>query len=80
REKNEQFGFRQRELERLSILQSGFHIGEERVMESSEEEDDFPSIETITPHSKIDSLYQSHTKKGIRKLCCELLDLKDALE
>ncbi|CAN1282022.1 Exocyst complex component EXO84C [Linum perenne] len=49
-------------------------------MESSEEEDDFPSIETITPQSKIDSLYQSHTEKGIRKLCCELLDLKDAVE
>lgn len=33
-------------------------------MESSEEEDDeFPSIETITPQSKIDSLYQSHTEK-----------------
>ncbi|KAJ4827518.1 hypothetical protein Tsubulata_038364 [Turnera subulata] len=85
-------------------------------MESSEEEDDFPSIESITPQSKIDSLYQSHTEKaalvetnlkfphssgctkhvdlrclfpphvkrrslqGIRKLCCELLDLKDAVE
>ncbi|KAF2308337.1 hypothetical protein GH714_040394 [Hevea brasiliensis] len=49
-------------------------------MESSEEDDDFPSIESITPQSKIDSLYQSHTEKGIRKLCCELLDLKDAVE
>ncbi|OIV93320.1 hypothetical protein TanjilG_23092 [Lupinus angustifolius] len=49
-------------------------------MESSEEEDDFPSIETIIPQSKLDSLYQSHTEKGIRKLCCELLDLKDAVE
>ncbi|KDP22753.1 hypothetical protein JCGZ_02394 [Jatropha curcas] len=49
-------------------------------MESSEEDDDFPSIENITPQSKIDSLYQSHTEKGIRKLCCELLDLKDAVE
>ncbi|CAI0392681.1 unnamed protein product [Linum tenue] len=49
-------------------------------MDSSEEEDDFPSIETITPQSKIDSTYQSHTEKGIRKLCCELLDLKDAVE
>ncbi|XP_030480031.1 exocyst complex component EXO84C isoform X1 [Cannabis sativa] len=49
-------------------------------MESSEEDDDFPSIESITPQSKIDSLHQSHTEKGIRKLCCELLDLKDAVE
>ncbi|GAV64361.1 hypothetical protein CFOL_v3_07879 [Cephalotus follicularis] len=50
-------------------------------MESSEEEEDFPfSIESITPQSKIDSLHQSHTEKGIRKLCCELLDLKDAVE
>ncbi|KAK3430350.1 hypothetical protein EUGRSUZ_E01893 [Eucalyptus grandis] len=49
-------------------------------MESSEEDDDFPSIETITPQSKVDSLYQSPTEKGIRKLCCELLDLKDAVE
>lgn len=32
-------------------------------MESSEEEDDFPSIESITPQSKVDSLYQSHTEK-----------------
>uniref|UniRef100_A0A0R0E5P4 Exocyst component Exo84 C-terminal domain-containing protein n=1 Tax=Glycine max TaxID=3847 RepID=A0A0R0E5P4_SOYBN len=49
-------------------------------MESSEEEDDFPSIESIIPQSKVDSLYQSHTEKGIRKLCCELLDLKDSVE
>ncbi|ESW29787.1 hypothetical protein PHAVU_002G099100 [Phaseolus vulgaris] len=49
-------------------------------MESSEEEDDFPCIESIIPQSKVDSLYQSHTEKGIRKLCCELLDLKDAVE
>ncbi|PRQ29999.1 putative cullin repeat-like-containing domain, exocyst complex component Exo84 [Rosa chinensis] len=49
-------------------------------MESSEEEEDFPSLESITPQSKVDSLYQSHTEKGIRKLCCELLDLKDAVE
>lgn len=49
-------------------------------MESSEEEDDFPSIESIIPQTKVDSLYQSHTEKGIRKLCCELLDLKDAVE
>lgn len=32
-------------------------------MESSEEDDDFPSIESITPQSKIDSLYQSNTEK-----------------
>lgn len=49
-------------------------------MESSEEEDDFPSIESIIPQSKVDSLYQSQTEKGIRKLCCELLDLKDSVE
>lgn len=49
-------------------------------MESSDEEDDFSSHEWITPQSKINSLYQSHTEKGIRKLCCELLDLKDAVE
>lgn len=49
-------------------------------MESSEEEDDFPLFESITPQSKIDSLYQSNTEKGIRKTCCELLDLKDAVE
>ncbi|KAK0575920.1 hypothetical protein LWI29_009158 [Acer saccharum] len=49
-------------------------------MESSEEDDDFPSIENITPQSKIDSVYQSNTEKGIRRLCCELMDLKDAVE
>ncbi|KAG2688090.1 hypothetical protein I3760_09G077700 [Carya illinoinensis] len=49
-------------------------------MESSEEDDEFPSIERIIPQSKVDSLYQSQTEKGIRKLCCELLDLKDAVE
>ena len=32
-------------------------------MESSEEEDDFPSIESIIPQTKVDSLYQSHTEK-----------------
>lgn len=32
-------------------------------MESSEEEEDFPSLESITPQSKVDSLYQSHTEK-----------------
>ncbi|KAJ6971004.1 hypothetical protein NC653_035314 [Populus alba x Populus x berolinensis] len=52
----------------------------EKEMESSEEDDDFPSIESITSQSKIDSSYQSHTEKGIRKVCCELLDLKDAVE
>ncbi|XP_057511636.1 exocyst complex component EXO84C [Actinidia eriantha] len=49
-------------------------------MESSEEEDDFPSIESVTPQSKIDTIYQSKSEKGIRKLCFELLDLKDAVE
>ncbi|KAJ0080997.1 hypothetical protein Patl1_11825 [Pistacia atlantica] len=49
-------------------------------MESSEEEDDFPAIESITPQSKIDSVFQSHTEKGIRRVCCELLDLRDAVE
>ncbi|XP_058072033.1 exocyst complex component EXO84C [Magnolia sinica] len=47
---------------------------------SSEEEDDFPTHECITPQSKINSIYQSHTERGIRKLCSELLDLKDAVE
>lgn len=32
-------------------------------MESSEEEDDFPSIESVTPQSKIDTIYQSKTEK-----------------
>lgn len=32
-------------------------------MESSEEEDDFPSIESVTPQSKIDTIYQSNTEK-----------------
>ncbi|KAJ4977312.1 hypothetical protein NE237_002418 [Protea cynaroides] len=49
-------------------------------MESSEEDDDFQSHEWITPQSKIDAIYQSNTEKGIRKLCCELLDLKDAVD
>lgn len=49
-------------------------------MESSEEEDDFPTHEWITPQSSINSIYQSDTEKGIRKLCSELLDLKDAVE
>ncbi|KAI3776815.1 hypothetical protein L1987_46605 [Smallanthus sonchifolius] len=49
-------------------------------MSSGEEEDDFPCIESVTPQSKIDTIYQSKTEKGIRKLCFELLDLKDAVE
>lgn len=49
-------------------------------MESSEEDDDFPSIEFVTPQSKIDTFYQSKFEKGIRKICFELLDLKDAVE
>ncbi|XP_027088949.1 exocyst complex component EXO84C-like [Coffea eugenioides] len=49
-------------------------------MESSEEDDDFPAIESVTPQHKIDTIYQSNTEKGIRKICFELLDLKDAVE
>ncbi|KAF6146385.1 hypothetical protein GIB67_020479 [Kingdonia uniflora] len=49
-------------------------------MDSSEEEDDFLTHEWITPLSKMNSVYQSKSEKGIRKLCCELLDLKDAME
>ncbi|KAL2514195.1 Exocyst complex component EXO84C [Forsythia ovata] len=45
---------------------------------SSEEEYDVPSMESVTPQSKIDTIYQSKTKKGIMKICFELLDLKDA--
>ncbi|KAF8390921.1 hypothetical protein HHK36_023220 [Tetracentron sinense] len=33
-------------------------------MESSDEEDDFPSREWITPQSKIDSIYQSNSEKN----------------
>ncbi|KAG6398153.1 hypothetical protein SASPL_139608 [Salvia splendens] len=51
-----------------------------KMVESSEEEDDFPSMESVTPQSKIDTVYQSKTEKGIRKICFELLDLKDAVE
>ncbi|KAL8508469.1 hypothetical protein ACS0TY_018918 [Phlomoides rotata] len=51
-----------------------------KMVESSEEEDDFPSMESVTPQSKIDTAYQSKTEKGIRKICFELLDLKDAVE
>lgn len=32
-------------------------------MESSEEDDDFPSIESVTPQSKIDTFYQSKFEK-----------------
>ncbi|KAG1347646.1 exocyst complex component EXO84C [Cocos nucifera] len=49
-------------------------------MESSEEEDDFLAHEWITPQSSINSIYQSDTEKGIRKICSELLELKDAVE
>nr|XP_043617501.1 exocyst complex component EXO84C [Erigeron canadensis] len=54
-----------------------------KPMESSEEEEEeeeFPSIESVTPQSKINTVFQSKTEKGIRKLCFELLDLKDAVE
>lgn len=39
------------------------------MVESSEEEDDFPSMESVTPQSKIDTVYQSKTEKvsGKRK-------------
>lgn len=37
-------------------------------MESSDEEDDFSSHEWITPQSKINSLYQSHTEKVLSLL------------
>lgn len=49
-------------------------------MESSEEDDDFSYHEGITPQSKINSVYQSDTEKGIRNLCSELLELKDSVE
>lgn len=52
-------------------------------MESSSEEeleDDFPGHEWITPQSSIRAAYQSQTEKGIRKICSELLELKDAIE
>ena len=32
-------------------------------MESSEEDDDFPAIESVTPQHKIDTIYQSNTEK-----------------
>lgn len=49
-------------------------------MESSDEDEDFSYHEGIIPQSKINSVYQSNTEKGIRRLCCELLDLKDSVE
>ncbi|GAB4829570.1 hypothetical protein Ancab_019238 [Ancistrocladus abbreviatus] len=49
-------------------------------MESSDEDDLFSSHEGITPQSKINALHQSNTEQGIRKLCCELLDLKESVE
>lgn len=52
-------------------------------MESSSEEEleeDFPGHEWITPQSSIRAAYQSQTEKGIRKICSELLELKDAIE
>ncbi|KAL2515144.1 Exocyst complex component EXO84C [Forsythia ovata] len=48
------------------------------MVESSEEEYNVPSMESVTTQSKINTIYQSKTKKGIRKICFELLDLKDA--
>ncbi|KAL9261644.1 Exocyst complex component EXO84C-like protein [Drosera capensis] len=50
------------------------------MMESSEDEELFLYHETITPQSKINSLCQSITEKGMRRVCCELLDLKDSVE
>ncbi|KAL0905540.1 hypothetical protein M5K25_023967 [Dendrobium thyrsiflorum] len=49
-------------------------------MDSSEEEDDFSTHEYITPQSCINAIYQSKTEKDIRRICTELLDLKDAVE
>ncbi|KAG0481675.1 hypothetical protein HPP92_012533, partial [Vanilla planifolia] len=49
-------------------------------MDSSEEEDDFLTHEYITPQSCINAVYQSKTEKDIRRICTELLDLKDAVE
>ncbi|KAK3125405.1 hypothetical protein QOZ80_7BG0604460 [Eleusine coracana subsp. coracana] len=52
-------------------------------MESSSEEDleeEFPGHEWITPQSSIRAAYQSQTEKGVRKICSELLELKDAIE
>ncbi|KAF6140290.1 hypothetical protein GIB67_000338 [Kingdonia uniflora] len=49
-------------------------------MNISEKEDDFPTHEWITPQSKVNFVYQSNSEKGIKILCCELLDLKDTVE
>ncbi|KAF3325513.1 exocyst complex component EXO84C isoform X1 [Carex littledalei] len=49
-------------------------------MESSEEDDEYVAHEWITPQSSVSAAFQSHTEKGIRKLCSELLELKDAVE
>uniref|UniRef100_A0A804QGK0 Exocyst component Exo84 C-terminal domain-containing protein n=1 Tax=Zea mays TaxID=4577 RepID=A0A804QGK0_MAIZE len=52
-------------------------------MESSsgeELEEEFPGHEWITPQSSINAAYQSQTEKGIRKICSDLLELKDAIE
>ncbi|KAK8938827.1 hypothetical protein KSP39_PZI011704 [Platanthera zijinensis] len=49
-------------------------------MDSSEEEDDFSTHEYITPQTCITAIYQSKTEKDIRRICTELLDLKDAIE
>ncbi|KAL2938073.1 Exocyst complex component EXO84C [Bienertia sinuspersici] len=50
------------------------------MMESSDDDEDFSYHEGIIPQSKINSIYQTDTEKGIRRLCCELLDLKDSVE
>lgn len=57
-------------------------MGKPAMESSSEEEleDDFPGHEWITPQSSIRAAYQSQTEKGIRKICSELLELKDAIE
>uniref|UniRef100_A0ACD5ULC2 Uncharacterized protein n=1 Tax=Avena sativa TaxID=4498 RepID=A0ACD5ULC2_AVESA len=57
-------------------------MGRSAMESSSEEEleDDFPGHEWITPQSSIRAAYQSQTEKGIRKICSELLELKDAIE
>jgi hypothetical protein len=41
-------------------------------MESSEEDDEYPFIESITPQSKIDSVHQSLTEKVSPFLFSEL--------
>ncbi|GMH27738.1 hypothetical protein Nepgr_029581 [Nepenthes gracilis] len=49
-------------------------------MESSDEDELLSYHEGITPQSMINSVYQSRAEKEIRKLCCDLLDLKDSVE